>query len=102
MLFGEAMDDLRADDLISIFANVPSVELPKEKVAGAGVLDVAVSSGLCKSKGEARRLVESGGLYINNRRADGIQSVIKPGDIVDHRVVVLRSGKKTYCLLKIT
>ncbi|MDD5520335.1 MAG: tyrosine--tRNA ligase [Kiritimatiellae bacterium] len=102
VLFGEAMDDLRAEDLMDIFANVPSVELPDSKVAGAGVIDVAVMSGLCKSKGEARRLVESGGLYVNNRRVDGIQSVIKPADIVDNRVVVLRSGKKTYHLLKVT
>jgi tyrosyl-tRNA synthetase len=102
VLFGEAMDDLRAEDLMDIFANVPSVELPNSKIAGAGIIDVAVLSGLCKSKGEARRLVESGGLYVNNRRVDGIQSVIKPADIVDNRVVVLRSGKKTYHLLKVT
>lgn len=101
VLFGESMDDLRAEDLMGIFANVPSVELPADKVAGAGVMDVAVASGLCKSKGEARRLVESGGLYVNNRRVDGLQAVIKQEDIVDGRVLVLRSGKKTYHLLKI-
>jgi len=101
VLFGEAMDDLRADDLVGIFANVPSVELARSKVADAGVLDVAVASGLCKSKGEARRLVESGGLYVNNRRVEGIGSIVKASDIVDNRVVVLRSGKKTYHLLKV-
>jgi len=102
VLFGEAMDDLRAEDLLDIFANVPSVELPNSKVTGTGIIDVAVLSGLCKSRGEARRLVESGGLYLNNRRVDSIQSVVKPADIVDNRVLVLRSGKKTYHLLKIT
>jgi tyrosyl-tRNA synthetase len=101
VLFGEAMDDLKAEDLLSIFVNVPSVELPKDKVANVAVLDVAVAAGLCKSKGEARRLVESGGLYVNNKRVDGIGAVVKPGDIVDNRVVVLRSGKKTYHLLKV-
>lgn len=101
VLFGEAMDDLRAEDLISIFANVPSVELPISRVADVPAIDVAVAAGLCKSKGEARRLVESGGLYVNNKRIDGIQTVIKSSDIVDNRVVVLRSGKKTYHLLKI-
>jgi len=101
VLFGEAMDDLKADELLGIFANVPSVELERSKVAEAGVLEVAVASGLCKSKGEARRLVESGGLYVNNRRVDGIGAVVKSADIVDNRVLVLRSGKKTYHLLKI-
>ncbi|OGV57684.1 MAG: tyrosine--tRNA ligase [Lentisphaerae bacterium RIFOXYA12_FULL_48_11] len=102
VLFGEEMDELHAEDLISIFANVPSVELPISRIVNLPAIDVAVAAGLCKSKGEARRLVESGGLYINNKRIDGIQVVIKPSDIVDNRVVVLRSGKKTYLLLKIT
>jgi tyrosyl-tRNA synthetase len=102
VLFGESIEDLRADDLMDIFANVPSAELERNKVENTPVVDVCVAAGLCKSKGEARRLIESGGLYLNNRRVDGVQAVVKPADIVDSRVLVLRSGKKTYHLLRIT
>jgi tyrosyl-tRNA synthetase len=101
VLFGESMEGLHAADLLSIFANVPSKELPRSSVEGAGVLDVAVAAGLCSSKGEARRLVESGGLYINNRRADGIQAKVAASDIIDSRLLVLRSGKKTFHLVKV-
>jgi tyrosyl-tRNA synthetase len=56
---------------------------------------------LCASKGEARRLVESGGLYINNRRIEGIQSKVAASEIIDSRLLVLRSGKKTFHLVKV-
>ncbi|MBA4388572.1 MAG: tyrosine--tRNA ligase [Verrucomicrobia bacterium] len=101
VLFGESMEGLCAKDLLSIFANVGSTALPRDKVAGAQVLDVAVSSGLCKSKGEARRLIESGGLYVNNNRVAGLQTAVAPADIVDGQVLVLRSGKKTYHIIKV-
>ncbi len=102
VLFGESMEGLNADDLTGIFSNVPSAQLPRQKVEGALLVDLAVAAGLCKSKGEARRLIESGGLYINNRRADGIQAKAAPSDIVDGRVMVLRCGKKTFHLVKVT
>ena len=101
VLFGESMEGLHAPDILSIFANVPSKELPRSQVEGTGVLDVSVASGLCSSKGEARRLVESGGLYINNHRVEGIQSKVAASDIIDNRLLVLRSGKKTFHLVKV-
>jgi tyrosyl-tRNA synthetase len=101
VLFGDSMEGLHAADLLSIFANVPSKELPRPQVESAGVLDLAVAAGLCSSKGEARRLVESGGLYINNRRVEGLQYKVAAADIIDGRLLVLRSGKKTFHLVKI-
>lgn len=101
VLFGETMDGLRADDVLGIFADAPSCELAAADVAGQPVIDLAVAAGLCKSKGEARRLIESGGLYINNERVAGISAAVEPACIIDGRLVVLRSGKKTYRLVRI-
>ena len=53
------------------------------------------------SKGEARRLVQQGGLSINNVKAGGLDREIAAGDLIEDRLVVLRSGKKKYFLLKI-
>lgn len=101
VLFGESMDGLKAEELLGIFANVPSQELPRPEVEGAKVLDLAVRAGFCKSKGEARRLVESGGLYVNNRRVPGLDATITAPDVVDGRIVVLRSGKKSFFLVRV-
>jgi tyrosyl-tRNA synthetase len=101
VLFGGGLDGLGADELLGIFAHVPSTELARAAVVGARVLDVAQAAGLCASKGEARRLIESGGLYVNNVRAAGIEAAVSDGDLVDGRVLVLRSGKKTFHLVKV-
>lgn len=101
VLFGESMAGLRADDLLEIFANVPSAELGRPDVLDATVIDVAAASGMCRSKGEARRLIESGGLYVNNGRVPDVSATIGPCDLADGRVVVLRSGKKGFHLIKV-
>ncbi len=100
VLYGEAMDGLRADELLAVFHDVPSVELPAS-LHGSPVVQVAVDSGLCKSRGEARRLIENGGLYVNNRRVEGVQAVIGGHDIIDGTLLVLRSGKKRYHIVRL-
>ena len=101
VLFGGSMEGMKADDLIKVFANVPSRELSLDSVRDAGFLDVAVVSGLCKSKGDARRLVNEGGFYINNIRITEPAGKITGDMLVDGRVLVMRAGKKNYCLVKV-
>jgi tyrosyl-tRNA synthetase len=100
VLFGESMEGLKAADLIRIFADVPSVSLARGKAEGLSFLDLAVQSGMSKSKGEARRLIENGGCYCNNRRVESVESKMAQGDLVDGQLTVLRSGKKNYFLVK--
>lgn len=101
VLFGESIEGLNAEDLLGVFANVPSTELPRAKVVDVSIVDLAAACELCKSKGEARRLVEKGGLYVNNGRVESVEAKVKASDVVDGRVLVLRSGKKTFRLVKL-
>ena len=102
ILFGESMDGLNADDLLEVFAHVDATEMARQELAGLGLVDLAVRTTLCASKGEARRLIQSGGLYLNNRRVPGAEARVGPDDIVDGRLLVLRSGKKTFHLVKVS
>jgi tyrosyl-tRNA synthetase len=101
VLFGGELTGLSADELLDIFANVPSNEMPKEKAVGMSVVDLTVEAGLCKSKGESRRLITSGGLYLNGRRVEKPEDTVAQGDIVEGRVMVLRQGKKNFHLVKL-
>ena len=101
VLYGEAMDGLRADELLAVFADVPSSDLTHDQVIGAPVMNVAADAGLCKSRGEARRLVESGGLNLNNTRVSGIEQVVSEADIIDGTLLVLRSGKKRNHIVRV-
>ncbi|MGC9520249.1 MAG: tyrosine--tRNA ligase, partial [Anaerolineae bacterium] len=68
VLFGGEILGLEAEDIKDIFADVPSSELPKSRFEGEGVsvVDLLDEVDLTRSKGEARRLLKSGGIYVNN------------------------------------
>ena len=101
VLFGGALEGLSLDDLLAIFANVPSAELPRASAIGKPVFEVAAAAGLFGSKGEARRLVQQGGLYLNNQRVADVGRVVGDGDLIEGRLVVLRAGRKNFHLVKI-
>ena len=104
VLFGEDITTLAADDVLSVFDDVPSSTVGVEKLAGEGVavVELLASSGLTTSKGEATRLIRGGGVYVNNRRITDERARLRRNDAIDGRLFVLRKGAKQNHLVKIT
>ncbi len=102
IFFGGEIDGVDDQQLLEIFADVPSQDVAREQLATGdlGVLDAFVVAGLAKSKGEARRAVKQGGAYLNNRRIADAEARLGPADLATKNVLVLRSGKKRYALLR--
>lgn len=102
-LFGGDISGLSAAEISDIFSDVPSCELPKTQLEGAGlpVADLLVAAGVAKSKGEARRSLQEGGIYINNNRVSGENPPAGLGDMLEGQFIVLRKGKKNYTLVKV-
>jgi tyrosyl-tRNA synthetase len=102
VLFGAEIHELSDAQLGEVFADVPSKELPRDRLAGEGLglVDALVEAGLAKSKAEARRTISQGGAYVNNRRVDRVEVRLGPGDLASESVMVLRCGKKNYALLR--
>jgi len=102
-LFGGELDGLGASAIGEIFADVPSTRIARSMFAGGGmsIIDLLVDSGVASSKGEARRAVEGGGVYVNNRRVDGIDRRVEATEAVDGRYLVLRKGKRSYHLVEL-
>jgi tyrosyl-tRNA synthetase len=65
------------------------------------VANVLSEAGVVDSRGKARRLIESGGAYLNNRRVADIEQTVTLDDTVEGRFVVLRRGRKNYYLVRI-
>lgn len=103
IFFGAEVEGLDDKTLGAIFADVPAGEMPKDGLAGDGlpIVDALVAAGLAKSKGDARRTIEQGGAYVNNRKVEGLDRVLTPADLASETVIVLRSGKKRYGLLRL-
>src|SRR6185295_13782830 len=70
VLFGKEISGLSVQEIVDIFADVPSTHLEKTKLDGLTLGDALVLSGLAPSKAEAKRLVQGGGVALNNVRAD--------------------------------
>jgi tyrosyl-tRNA synthetase len=102
VLFGGEIEDLSASDVLDIFAEVPSSEVPGDTFTGGGVslVDLVISSGFAPSKGAARRLIEDGGIYINNRRVSDVQATIDLSTFIDGQFLVLRKGARKYHLVR--
>src|SRR6266849_2722386 len=103
VLFGKEISGLSVQEILDIFADVPSTELERSKLDGDGFTlgDALVVAGLAPSKGEAKRLVQSGGVSVNNRRADDARKAISTSEFIDGQVLVLRKGAKHYHLIRI-
>jgi len=103
VLFGGEIAGLSADEVLDIFNDVPSSEIARERLAGNGLplTEALVSSGLAPSKAEARRLLEGGGVYLNNVRLADSKALMTTEQSVEGRFFVLRKGQKQYHLVKL-
>ncbi|MEG2062496.1 MAG: tyrosine--tRNA ligase [Kiritimatiellia bacterium] len=100
VLFGGSIEGLSAVELESIFSDIPSAELSRAEIVEHPLVDVVVAAQFMKSKGEARRLLQGGGLSLNNVKVDDPARSILPSDFVDQRLLLIRQGKKNYFLLR--
>jgi tyrosyl-tRNA synthetase len=102
IFFGAEITDLSDAQLSAIFADVPSKELPRGRLAepGLSIIDGLIESGLCKNKSEARRMIAQGGAYVNNRRVAAVDVQLTEASLASQSTMILRSGKKNYALLR--
>ncbi len=62
---------------------------------GVGLLEIFSEIGLTKSRSDARRLLQQGGIYVNHQRIDDVEAKLTTSDITPMGIL-LRSGKKRY------
>ena len=103
VLFGGEISGLSAGEIEDIFSDVPSSVLAKDSLSGAGisVVDLVAGSSLAKSKGEARRSIQEGGISVNNHKVNDEKQMITLNDVIEGSFLVLRKGKKNYHLVKV-
>jgi tyrosyl-tRNA synthetase len=74
----------------------------RELVEGVPLVDTLVRTGLAKSKGEARRTIDQGGVYVNNVRVADADRALGPSDLLHDRYVVLRKGRRDVHIVRAT
>ena len=82
---------------------VPETSVAADDLTGAeSLVDVLVTSGLCGSRGDARRTLSGGGVSVNGRRQDPGAVALPPDALVDGRYVLLQKGRRNRHLLVLT
>jgi tyrosyl-tRNA synthetase len=104
ILFGAEIGDTPEAVFEDVIAEIPNAALEPAQLEGEGatLIDLLVLSGLCPSKGQARRDLEGGGIYLNNQRSSGIEQRVTAGDLLFGRYLLLRKGKKSYAALRLS
>ncbi len=81
-------------------SEMPTTVLDRpEFESGIGIVDLLVRTRLAESKGAARKLIEGGGVYLNNERQTHVQKSVTPDDLTWPHAILLRAGKKNYHLV---
>jgi tyrosyl-tRNA synthetase len=102
-LFGGELEGLSPDDIADVFADVPSSDVGRGSLAGEGkpIVELLTEAGIAPSRAEAKRAIEGGGIYLNNRRVAELERRVTLHDAIEGQFLVLRKGKKSYHLVRV-
>ncbi|MCC6822620.1 MAG: tyrosine--tRNA ligase [Verrucomicrobia subdivision 3 bacterium] len=103
VLFGKTIESTEnGSDYFELILNeVPVKEIEKTRLGGTGIplVELLVYSGLCPSKGQARKDLEGGGVNLNNVREANAARVVTTSDLLFGKHLLLRKGKKNYVVV---
>ncbi len=105
ILFGkgtkETLQKLDEQTFLDIFNGVPTFEIEKSKLGnGINIIElVAGETKVFNSKGEARRLIKEGGLYVNQQKVASFDDMITENDLLNGKYILIRKGKKKYFVI---
>ena len=101
ILFGGGLDGIAEGTFNEIVGEVPTKQIEKARLDGSGwpLVEVLVQSGLCPSKGQARKDIEGGGVYLNNVREGNVNRAVTSADLLFGKHLLLRKGKRNYVVV---
>jgi len=103
LMFGGGLDGITEELFQDVVGELPSQPLERSKIEGPGAnfAELVALSKLCPSKGQARKDIEAGGLYLNNARVTDPNRAVGTSDLLFGKYLLLRKGKRTYAVLKL-
>ena len=105
ILFGkgttESLMSLSEQDLLSVFEGVPQVALSKNDLeTGINIVEfLSDKTAIFPSRGEARKMVQGGGVFINKMKVENIDVVVSGKDLLRGKYILAQKGKKNYYLI---
>jgi len=105
ILFSNSTSDtlrkLDEETFLSVFEGVPQFEVSRDELAtGVKVVDLLTEkAAVFSSKGEMRKLVQSGGVSVNKEKLTDTETTIDTSSLLNDKYLLIQRGKKNYFLL---
>jgi tyrosyl-tRNA synthetase len=96
----DVLKSLSEDQLLQVLEGVPTVRFPRESLnAGADVVSFLAETAIFPSKGEARKMLQGGGISFNKTKAEGLEQIIDGKMLLNGKYLLVQKGKKNYYLV---
>ena len=96
----DILQQLNEEQLLQVMEGVPTIKVSKEKIAE--VIDIITflsESGIFPSKGEARKMLQGGGVSINKNKIDSTELLLKDIELLNDKYFLIQKGKRNYYLV---
>ena len=103
ILFGGSIEGVSEEIFQDVVGEIPTKDFDAAAVTASGVslLDLLVHAGLCPSRGQAKKDLEGGGIYLNNVRIAEAGRNVAVNDLLFGKYLLLRKGKRTYAVVRV-
>jgi len=104
-LFGntgiEYLSELNDEEVLAIFSGVPNFTVAKSDIeAGVNISDLlAAKTTIFPSKGEAKKMIQGGGVAINKEKVNTPDDVYTAANLINNKYLVVQKGKRNYFLI---
>jgi tyrosyl-tRNA synthetase len=103
ILFGnatnESLEGIREDVFLSVFEGVPRFEILTENLPVSLPELLTSRTNIFSSKGELKRLMDGGGLFINKVKVTDQEMIISAENLINKKYLIVQKGKKNYYLV---
>ena len=97
----EILKELTEDQLLQVMEGVPSVEIEAQQLEELDLVSLLAETKILPSKGEAKKMLTGGGIFINKEKALSADEKITADKLLNDKYVLIQKGKKNYYLLKV-
>jgi tyrosyl-tRNA synthetase len=103
LMFGGGVEGITEELFKDVVGEIPTQILEKSKLEAAGtpLTELLVHAKLAPSKGQAKKDLESGGIYLNNVRASDPAKAVTLSDLLFGKYLLLRKGKRNYAVISV-
>ncbi|HXS54559.1 MAG TPA: tyrosine--tRNA ligase [Hanamia sp.] len=97
----EILKELNEEQLLQVLEGVPAIELKKEQLQQADLITFLADSGVFPSKGEAKKMLAQGGVFINKEKVSATDQKIDTNLLLHNKYLLIQKGKKNYYLVSV-